>query len=261
MAAITPSRAARWAAAVLAVSLLLPGGAAAASLADSLRDLASANAFRVSGLDRLGDAEAPAVQGSSALQRVKRLLKDYDYVIVHAAPGRIGRLIVLGHKHAAPTPPPSKDIVLPTRRQGEHHFVHARIQGNAGHALETELMVDTGASLVVLPQSRAAALGQSLEGLPTRTMKTTNGTLQARVGHVTSVSLGAATVTDVEVAFVPDQGLGNSGLLGMNVLSRFVFVVDDEHNQLTLIPDDRPKHAPRLRPPGAPAPPGGAADR
>jgi hypothetical protein len=43
----------------------------------------------------------------------------------------------------------------------------------------------------------------------------------------------------VEAAFVEDEHLGGNALLGMNVLGRYLFILDDEHDELTLIPDAR----------------------
>jgi predicted aspartyl protease len=49
--------------------------------------------------------------------------------------------------------------------------------------------------------------------------------------------LGSEQLKAVEVAFVADDLLGDNALLGMNVLGRYLFILDDERNELTLIPD------------------------
>jgi hypothetical protein len=36
------------------------------------------------------------------------------------------------------------------------------------------------------------------------------------------------------VAFLPDDRLGNNGLLGMSVLGRYQMTIDDQGNRLTL---------------------------
>jgi clan AA aspartic protease (TIGR02281 family) len=102
-----------------------------------------------------------------------------------------------------------------------------------------KLMVDTGASLVVLPASTAGALGLQPDQLAEQTLQTAKGELQARVGRIKAVQLGDARVEDVDVALVDDEQLGGMALLGMNVLSRYLFILDDEKNQLILIPQEK----------------------
>jgi aspartyl protease family protein len=206
------------------------------TVAARLHQLAQSESFTVTGLEKIEPGAAPVARGAP-LQQIRRLLAGYDYVIVHTAPERIERLIIMGKKRAPPAAASQQDHVLPTRREGEHHFVQARVLGTDGKSLQLELMVDTGSSLLVLPESRASDLDQALEGLENRAMETANGTLEARIGRVAAVELGDARVEDVEVAFVPDDRLAQPGLLGMNVLSRFLFVLDDERNELTLVPD------------------------
>ena len=105
--------------------------------------------------------------------------------------------------------------------------------------LPLELLVDTGATLSVLPLSRAAALGLDPAQLPTREASTAKGKVQARIGRVAAIELGAARAADLEVAFVADAELGSHALLGMNLLSRYMFILDDEHSELTLVPEPK----------------------
>ena len=121
----------------------------------------------------------------------------------------------------------------------KHHLVEAVLQGNSGNRLPMTLMVDTGASLPVLPYSAAEALGLEPEQLQQRTLQTAKGEMQAKIGKVKEVRLGDARVADVEVALVDDEQLGGMALLGMNVLSRYLFVLDDEKSQLILIPQEK----------------------
>jgi aspartyl protease family protein len=100
-----------------------------------------------------------------------------------------------------------------------------------------ELMVDTGASLVVLPASAAARLGLDPDKLETRELQTAKGKVQARIGRLGSIELGSARLNDIEAAFVDGEHLGGNALLGMNVLGRYLFILDDENNELTLIPE------------------------
>jgi clan AA aspartic protease (TIGR02281 family) len=221
----------------------------ASSLAAQLQQLARDDGFAISGLERLeAGAAAEQTQGTT-IRRIKALLEGYDYAIVHQTTDRISRLIILGKKRAAPpAPEPSAEPsaaenVIPTRRDNGHHWITATLRGPSGDAVTTELMVDTGATLVALPSSKAGELGLDPEALETREMQTAKGKVQAKIGRLQSIELGNITLPDVQAAFVDDEQLGSNALLGMNVLGRYVFILDDERNELTLIPDEKPTGA------------------
>ncbi len=208
-----------------------------ATLADRLGDIADRQGFTIKGLKRLETVQVPD-QGTGP-DAVRRLLKNYDYVMELAGPDSIRKLIILGKKRPAPAQPTKPDeITLETNRQGEHHFVNVSLQGYEGQTLAMELMVDTGASLVVLPASSAGELGLETDQLEQKTLQTAKGELTARVGRIKGIQLGDTQVTDVEVALVDDESLGGMALLGMNVLSRYLFILDDEKNQLILVPQE-----------------------
>lgn len=199
--------------------------------------MAAEQGFEISGLKRIQPAP-PAVAGEGTpIQRIKRLLSDYDHVVVHESAVRIQRLIILGKKRSAPPPPPDEENVLPTRRLGEHHLVAATLHGPTSATIEMELMVDTGASLVVLPATAAARLGLDPDQLEIRELQTAKGNMQARIGRLGSIELGRAQLHDIEAAFVDGGQLGGNALLGMNVLGHYLFILDDENNELTLIPE------------------------
>ncbi len=229
----------RWATTVLLASFAIAPSALRAdgTLPERLRQLADQQGFSVKGLKRLEPVPAPSRGEDPAA--IRRLLKGYDFVMEMDGPEHIRRVIILGKKRLAPPPPPastSQEYRLTTRRQGEHHYVTATLLGNGGNALELEMMVDTGASLVVLPQSNAGELGLTPDLLTPRTLQTAKGEMQAMVGIVPELRLGEAAVSGVEVALVADESLGETALLGMNVLSRYLFILDDEKDQLILIP-------------------------
>lgn len=208
------------------------------TLVAQLEFMAAEQGFEIFGLEQIEPA-APAGEAGEGTpsQRVRELLRGYDHVIVHESKERIGRLMILGEKRAAPPPPPPDgENVIPTRRQGEHHLVAATLRGPISEAIEMELMVDTGASLVVLPASAAAQLGIEPQELEVRELQTAKGMMQARIGRLGSFELGSTRLSDIEAAFVEDDQLGKNALLGMNVLGRYIFILDDENNQLTLIP-------------------------
>ncbi|MDJ0948684.1 MAG: retropepsin-like aspartic protease [Alphaproteobacteria bacterium] len=133
----------------------------------------------------------------------------------------------------------SDEMVIRTRRQGAHHVVDAELFGPAGGSVEVELVVDTGASLLVLPASLIDQLGiDPLELEPGRA-QTARGVVRTQLGRLDRVSLmgegDQVASDDVEVAFVRDGHLGGMALLGMSFLGRFRLMIDDAEDSITLI--------------------------
>ncbi len=193
--------------------------------------------FEIRGLERLVSTPTDASL-IEAGNNVRLLLHDYDYVLEHRADGTIERLLVLGMKRPAPSPPVSTgEVILATQRRGEHHLVNATLEGPNGEKLILRMMVDTGASLIVLPSSTGKILGLDKSVLESRELQTANGKVKARIARLKTLQLGSLSLNGVETAVVADEDLGGTALLGMNVLSRYLFILDDEHNQLVLIPD------------------------
>lgn len=97
------------------------------------------------------------------------------------------------------------------------------------------LLVDTGASTVVLPSSMMESLGFQPEALENRVAQTANGKVAAKVGVLSSVIVGAVRADEVRVTFVPDGGLSANNLLGMSFLERFRVTIDDAGQRLILV--------------------------
>ena len=95
-----------------------------------------------------------------------------------------------------------------------HYWADARIDGKT-----VRVMVDTGASVVVLTPEDAARLGLKLgAGDFSSTVITASGPVRAAPVGLRSVAVAGARVEDVE-ALVVEQGLPHS-LLGMSYLGR-----------------------------------------
>ena len=98
-------------------------------------------------------------------------------------------------------------------RQG-HFQVEARVEGRF-----VEFVVDTGASLVVLPESSAAMAGIRPQPRDyTAIAVTANGKIRAAPAKIDRIEIGGITVYDVP-AMVPDEALSKN-LLGVSFLSR-----------------------------------------
>jgi clan AA aspartic protease (TIGR02281 family) len=220
------------------------GGAAPVELGGELARLAAQHGFSVTGDEHLADGVGRA-EGDDLLSRLRILLEGFDHIIVQDGRGGIERVIVLGATEpgvAPPQPlvavdgaaPPDAPIELPTIRQGAQHAVRIALEGVAGERVARELLVDTGADTVVLPMSMIEALGMDRNALQEREVQTANGRTRAQTGQLPAVWLGPWRVADVAVAFLDDDRLGSTGLLGMSVLGRYQLTIDDQQNLLRL---------------------------
>jgi len=124
-------------------------------------------------------------------------------------------------------------------RQGRHIFVEAILNDE----IYAALMLDTGASLVVLSNKKGKELGIDTDFLPDDkegiiTMTMADGTnAKAKYVKLKSVSVQGVEVKDVGACVLledkPNIGF-KDGLLGMSFLNKFNFAVDRENNRLAL---------------------------
>jgi len=226
---------------LLLLSTLAPSFAAEqVEIADELERLARAHGFTLVGVEQTRESLGTA-DGEELYPRLRRLLENFDHVIVQNAAGGVDRVIVLGEKIPYEPPPPAlpesaedKDIEIQTERRGNQRLVRVSLAGKAGSKVERQLQVDTGADYLVLPLSLIETLGVDKGALKDREMQTANGKVQARVGILPSLWLGEHHISNVETAFIEDDKIGNSGLLGMSVLGRYTLTIDDADNNITL---------------------------
>ena len=120
--------------------------------------------------------------------------------------------------------------LIDLERVGAHFIVELQF-GDAGNA---RMLIDTGASMSVVKTSVLDRLNLSrLEREPV-IMKTANGQLSAEKLTAPSVSLGGRILSNVEVVTAPLNDLAYDGLLGMSVLGRLNFYIDQEQNALVI---------------------------
>lgn len=102
------------------------------------------------------------------------------------------------------------------RRRGDGHFVvNTKVNGAA-----MTMLVDTGASSVVLRQADAARLGVETKRLKFNVpVQTANGVTYAAHVRLSSISIGSIVVEGVD-ALVAQPGSLRENLLGMTFLSR-----------------------------------------
>jgi len=222
------------------------------SLSSDLRgqveELASAYGFTVKGLDLIEDDPSRPTSGS-LYQQIEQLLEDYDHIVLRGPNAGIRRLIVVSQKrgYVAPPPPPPtaktpppqaepQSVEVPTEREGNHHKVSGSVEGNEGEQVRVELLVDTGASFLVLPTSLAGQLRLPLSEMQQRAVQTAKGQVEAFIGRVPQLRLGDARFPHVETAFIDDAYLGGASLLGMSVFRGHKVTLDDGTNRLSLTP-------------------------
>lgn len=202
------------------------------SLRTQLEALTKEDGIVIEGLALLADEEAKEVHGNTGA-RLEELLKNYNYLLIQNPPGKIAKVIITSQKR--PGEPSKANPYVKTTRVGRHHRVDAVIVGNGGQSVTVSLLVDTGASTIVLPYSMMQALGFQEDALRSTVMGTANGQIRGKIGLLKTVTVGNVSANDVEVGFIPDDKLGNSTLLGMSFLDRFRVTFDDAHNEIILL--------------------------
>ncbi len=200
------------------------------ALLDQLESLHSENHIRVEGLDKIQNDLVVKPAGNPA-QQIKALLSGYNHIVIQDKRGKIERVVILNKKSVKS----QNRIVLPAKREGSHFTVEVALSGDGRLWQDTVMVIDTGADLVVLPESMIEPLGLAGGTFTQATMQTANGETVAKIGRLKELKIGGETVENVETAFVPDRLLGESKLLGMSLLGRFRFDIDDKNQLITLM--------------------------
>ena len=214
---------------LVAMGWVIPAVGTADALAARLQALAESHGFRLEGIEKVGSEPAVSAAGDLTAQ-LRALLAGYNHV-VEGVPPAVQRVIILGAKQPAP-----RALVAQTTRRHGHHVVDAKLQGVIGHRVSTALIVDTGASSLVLPDSMMAPLGFNSDDLKEQRGQSVNGIVTGHAASLASVTVGGATAEDVAVLFVADDLLGDVSLLGMSFLGRFSITIDEAGNRLVLTP-------------------------
>lgn len=127
-----------------------------------------------------------------------------------------------------------QQILVPFARQGNDII----IEGNVNEQGPVRFVLDTGATITLIPEDTARQLGIDLaSGDPIR-FGGVGGAIPTLLVQIDSLNVGGAEVKDLEIAV--QLGQGPFTLLGMDFLSEFQFQVDQVKNVLTLEPVPRP---------------------
>ncbi|MCD2450844.1 retroviral-like aspartic protease family protein [Methylicorpusculum oleiharenae] len=232
---------------LLGVSLSGQAETFADNLKDQLEALSRNHHITIKNTDLIQSAPPIKVTGSIE-EQLKHLLIDYNFVQLSNSQGTIEKIIIMSVKrydHSKPvvteTTETNTDVNVKTTRNGYHHMVQTELSGPNGAKINLSLLVDTGATTVVLPASFKAKLGFNDHNLESGISETANGRIETLQGTLKSVTVGNASAKDVEVSFLSDDKLQNSGLLGMSFLGRFQLMFDDAQNQITLKSSTSPR--------------------
>ena len=101
-------------------------------------------------------------------------------------------------------------------------------------ATPADLIVDTGASTVVLGAQLATRLGLRYDQWPARRATTAGGLRDVRIGYLDEVTVQGVSARHVECAVITDM-VGVEGLLGLSFLARFEMHTDPSKGVLTLV--------------------------
>jgi clan AA aspartic protease (TIGR02281 family) len=95
-------------------------------------------------------------------------------------------------------------------------------------------IVDTGASLVVIPPTVAKSAGIETSGVPQVRLETANGRVQAPAVQIGRLDVASFSLKQVRAAVVRVSPDAYTGLLGMSFLSHYRMQVDHQHHMLIL---------------------------
>lgn len=95
-----------------------------------------------------------------------------------------------------------------------HFWARAKLGG-----VERRMLIDSGATVTALSPATAAAAGLEVrEPIVPLILRTANGSIRAQTANVERFALGNIVARDVDVVVSP--GLGDTDVIGMNLLSR-----------------------------------------
>ena len=128
----------------------------------------------------------------------------------------------------------SNSYAIPVKPHGKGHFiVEVHINGN----VKANLMVDTGATMVILSERLGKQLGiDNKKDFPLMSFNTAGGKVESPLFVLSSLKVGEAEVFGLEASTNPNFKGDVDGLLGMSFLGEFKLEIDREHSKMFLKP-------------------------
>ncbi|NMR24546.1 tetratricopeptide repeat protein [Pseudoalteromonas sp. NEC-BIFX-2020_015] len=118
--------------------------------------------------------------------------------------------------------------LISLKSYGAHYLLNMQINSS----FNTELMIDTGASYTVIPNTVFQALRPIPDYIDSIRVNTANGQAIAQRYQVDSILIGKQYIENFEVLVIDSHS--DYGLLGMNFLQLFKFNINQQTNQLEL---------------------------
>ncbi|BDF96168.1 MULTISPECIES: TIGR02281 family clan AA aspartic protease [Pseudoalteromonas] len=117
---------------------------------------------------------------------------------------------------------------VPLEKRGAHYLIDIIINND----VNTQLMIDTGASFTVLPKQLLESLYPQPKYINEMTVNTANGQVKAAHYQVESIKIGQQILHNFDILVINNHS--GYGLLGMNFLQHFKFNINQLDNQLEL---------------------------
>ena len=215
---------------LLLVSVRFVNAEETGDLLAQIRNLQSEYQIEISGLEKISNGNKVLTSGNLE-QQVKQLLAGYNHVVTRSPKGKIQHIVIISKIQKTS----HRRLVLPTSQQGGHNTVEVLVSGDGNSWLTLDMIIDTGADLVVLPASLIEPLGLMGLEFGNIRMQTANGMAVAETTKLKELRIAGEALNNVEAAFIDDRLLGGNKLLGMSVLSKFQVNIDDDAQIITLI--------------------------
>jgi len=136
------------------------------------------------------------------------------------------RVLSLGQHYRGATPADSRQSATLAADPRGHFFADAMVNDRS-----LRLMVDTGASVIVLSAADAARAGIDWHKSRSANVQTVNGPTTGYFVRLEKVRVGGIELRNIE-GIIVEQGLGQFGLLGMSFLNRVEMRRDGEKMEL-----------------------------
>lgn len=122
----------------------------------------------------------------------------------------------------------TEDIVIPLQILGNQYIVNASVEGHP-----VRLLLDTGASLSGLSNSFTAIYPSLLKDRKPIHLNTASGVQKSFLFTVNNINIGSLEFNQHILAQLPMGNIGDfDGLLGVDILGRFDFVIDQDEGVL-----------------------------
>ena len=127
----------------------------------------------------------------------------------------------------------SNGYAVPVKSHNGHFIVEVQIN----ESVKANLMVDTGATMVILSERLGERLGvKNKEDFPSMSFGTAGGKVESPLFVLESLKIGKAEVFGLEASTNPNFKGDVDGLLGMSFLGEFKVEIDRENSEMFLKP-------------------------